>query len=322
MKLDIISYNDLIAANNTNTITQLKSALLSKGIVGIRGVPEFENKSRAYIHAARAFSSLDAAIKQQYTPNRDAGHTEGYELGAEWFKNKNGQWQVDDKKASFYAFVPDQVKNCWPLEVDLKTAYLALGELIFNTGKVLLNIIGLNDKIGLHHDKLVGYGRMLHYHKESDATNENPDWCGAHLDHGVFTGLIPAYYYRDGFEIDEPDEAGLYIVPSDGHQFEKINASEKDVLLFQVGEFGQLISNDGIKATKHMVRKARGQIERFTFALFYSADDNTIIKSHSTLIHDERYALHQCPDGSISYDKWQKASFDRYRVIESRRKHG
>ena len=315
MKLDIISIHDLINTKNIEAITHLKTALLQKGIVGIRDIPEFENKSRAYINAARAFSSLDDSIKQKYTPNRDSGHTEGYELGAEWFNNKDGIWQVDDKKASFYALVPDSVRNRWPLEVDLKTPYLALGELIFNTGKILLNIMGLNDSVGLDHDKLVGHGRMLHYHKENDTTNENPNWCGAHLDHGVFTGLMPAYYFRDGVEISEPDEAGLYIIPSDGDEFEKIESSGKDILLFQVGEFGQLISDDRIKATKHMVRKAKGQIERFTFALFYSADDHTIIKSNSKLIHDERYQSHQFPDGSISYDEWQKASYEKYKAI-------
>lgn len=315
MKLDIISFYDLNNAQNIDAIINLKTALFQKGIVGIRDVPEFENKSRNYIKAARAFSTLNDSIKQKYAPNRDSGNMEGYELGAEWFKDKNGIWQIDDKKASFYAFVPDSVKNIWPLEVDLKTSYLELGELIFNTGKVILNIIGLNDNVGLNHDKLIGYGRMLHYLKESNATNETPNWCGAHLDHGVFTGLVPAYYFSDGVEINEPDEAGLYIVPSDGDQFEKINSSEKDILLFQVGEFGQLISDDRINATKHMVRKAEGQIERFTFALFYSVDDNIIIKSNSKLIQDERYRLHQLPDGCIRYGEWQKASFDRYRAM-------
>ena len=313
MKLDIISFNDL---NDAKAIAALTNALLQKGIVGIRDVPEFQNKSRAYINAARMFSKLDDTVKQKYAPDRDAGDTEGYELGAERFKNKDGVWQVDDKKASYYAFVPDHVKNIWPLEVDLKTPYLALGELIFKTGKKILDIMGLNHQVGLNHDKLVGYGRMLHYHKESDATNDNPNWCGAHLDHGVFTGLVPAYYFRDGIEINEPDEAGLYIVPSDGEQFKKINATEKDILLFQVGEFGQLISNDRIKATKHVVRKSKGQIERFTFALFYSADDNTIIKSNSMLTQDNRYKLNKLADGSISYGEWQKASFDRYRAAK------
>lgn len=311
MQLDIISYTDLLDPSHLLARQQLEAALLNKGIVGIRDVPDFENKSRAYIDAARRFSALEDMIKQQYAPNRDANDTEGYELGAEWFKNENGEWQIDDKKASYYAFVPDRTRNKWPHEVDLKTAYLNLGELIFNTGKLLLNVMGLNETIGLHHEQLVGYGRMLHYHKESDATNANPDWCGAHFDHGVFTGLIPAYYFRQGKEIDEPEEAGLYIARGDSTQFEKINADDKSVLLFQVGEFGQLASNDRIVATKHIVKKAKGGIERFTFALFYSGDENTVIKSTSVLCNDARYQSH---DGSINYKTWEDASFARYRA--------
>jgi isopenicillin N synthase-like dioxygenase len=314
MELDIISYQDLNDPANTSATRMLKTALLQKGIVGIKDVPGFLSKSQAYINAARQFSALSDEIKQQYAPLRDTGETEGYELGAEWFQGQDGVWRIDDKKSSFYACVPDAIKNKWPKEVDLKTPYLELGKLIFSTGKLLLNVMGLNEKLGLKHDEITGYGRMLHYHKESDAINENPNWCGAHLDHGIFTGLIPAYYYRDGIEVDEPKEAGLYIVPSNTTQFEKVSLSDKSVLLFQVGEFGQLLSDDHIQATQHTVRKAKGEIERYTFALFFSAGVNTKIKSHSKLIEDDRYKQHQSADGSISYAEWEKASYERYRA--------
>jgi len=314
VELDIISYHDLLNPTHLTALQYLEAALLQKGIVGIRHIPEFESKTRAYIEAARHFSHLEDKIKQQYSPNRDVGETEGYELGAEWFKNQEGAWQIDDKKASYYAFVPDHARNKWPHEVDLKTPFLELGELIFNTGKLLLNAMGLNESVGLAHEALTGYGRMLHYHKESDVTNANPYWCGAHFDHGVFTGLMPAYYFRDGNEVDEPEEAGLYIKPTEGQEFEKINATDKSILLFQVGEFGQLISNDRIRATKHLVKKAKGGIERFTFALFYSAQDDVLIKPHSILTKDTRYAHHQLEDGSITYGKWQQASYERYRA--------
>src|SRR3990167_1278688 len=312
MDLDIASYNDLLDPANSLAHKKVELALLSKGVVGIRGVPEFEKKSRAYINAARRFSALPDENKQRYIPNRDAGDNEGYELGAEWFKTQEGTWQIDDKKASFYAFVPDQSGNKWPHEVDLRTPYLALGELIFNTGKRLLNVMGLNTAVGLRHEQLIGYGRMLHYHKESDATNANPNWCGAHFDHGVFTGLVPAYYFRNGVEVEEPEEAGLYIKSARAHDFEKINAADKSILLFQVGEFGQLISHDRIKATKHIVKKAQGEIERFTFALFYSVENEVVITSQSQLIEDVRYVQHQSADGSISYGKWNEASLARY----------
>ena len=313
MELDIISYKDLVSGQDAAK-KKLEMALLGKGIVGIRDVPEFEKITRAFIDAARKFSMLESGIKQQYLPVRDAGDTEGYELGAEWFKNEKNEWQIDDKKASFYAYVPDHVKNLWPREVDLKTPYLALGDLIFKTVKKLLEVMNLDESAGLPHESLMGYGRMLHYHKESDATNANPHWCGEHLDHGVFTGLAPAYYFRDGKEVDEPEEAGLYIKPNDCDHFEKIFVPDKSILLFQAGEFGQLASNDRIKATRHYVKKAKGDIERFTYALFYIATEDVIIKSHSILTRDARYIQHQSVDGSISYVKWAAVSYERYRV--------
>ena len=314
MKLDVISYHDLLDSKNIAACKNLEIALLNKGIVGIKDVPEFETITRAYVNAARKFSVLCEDIKKQYAPDRDAGKTEGYELGAEWFKTPDGVWQIDDKKASFYANVPEHPRNIWPSEVDLKIPYLKLGELIFNTGKLLLNALGLNEAYGLNQVDLVGYGRMLHYHKENDATNVNMNWCGAHFDHGVFTGLIPAYYFRDGVEIEEPEEAGLYIARDVDCEFEKIDVSDKSILLFQVGEFGQLISNDRIRATCHMVKKSCGGVERYSFALFHSAAEHVVIQSKSRLTEDARYKQNQLSDGSISYGKWEAASYERYRA--------
>jgi isopenicillin N synthase-like dioxygenase len=287
MKLDVISYHDL---HDKKVQQIIERALLEKGIVGVKDVPDFESKSQAYVTAARKFSALSETIKQQYTPNRDAGITNGYELGAERFQTKTGEWKIDNNKASYYADVPDTSQNTWPLESELKSAFLSLGELIFATAKQVLHSVDLNAKAGLNLNDMQGYGRMLHYHKESDAANNNPDWCGGHFDHGVFTGLMPAYYFRNDISVSEPEEAGLYIMPTNSHEYVKFDAADKSVLLFQVGEFGQLLSDDRIKATQHRVQKARGGIERFAFALFCSAGDATRINSKSVLIKDDRYA--------------------------------
>ncbi|OAI48555.1 hypothetical protein AYO45_01050 [Gammaproteobacteria bacterium SCGC AG-212-F23] len=314
MKLEIISHNDLIDSANTAIVNKAKKALFESGIIGIRDVPRFVETNRDYINAARQFSSLSKNIKEQYAPDRDAGDTEGYEQGAEWFKDQNGDWQIDDKKISYYAFVPDQPQNKWPREIDLKTPYLALGKLIFETGKHLLNFIGINDSIGIPHHELAGYGRMLHYQKENDTHAHNPNWCGAHFDHGVFTGLAPAYYFKNGEEVEEPKESGLYIMPTNSKEFIKVDAADKSILFFQVGEFGQLIMNDHIRATKHLVKKAKDNIERFTFALFYSCSDNIVIHSTSELTKDARYADNKLADGRVYYKKWGDASFARYRA--------
>lgn len=314
MEITIIAYNDLINPNAKDSHEKLASALLNQGLVAIQGIPDYPEKSKAYIDSLREFSALPEEIKNTYAPDRDSGQTEGYELGAEWFKNAAGEWQIDDKKASFYAFVPDNAKNIWPREIDLKTPYLSLGALIFNTGKHILNVLGLNQAMGLNLDGIYGYGRMLHYHKEKDLTDSNPDWCGAHLDHGLLTGLMPAYYFREGQWVDEPEEAGLYIVPSSGSQFEKVHAIDRNLLLFQVGEFGQIASNDRIKATRHIVKKAKGGIDRYTLAVFLNAAPETRIHSSSQLAADERYASNQDKDGYITYGAWDKASFERYRA--------
>lgn len=314
MKLDIISYHDLASADNVKTLDRCAEALQYKGIIGVKDVPDFVRISRDYIDACRKFSAMSEECKRQYEPNRDAGETEGYELGAEKFQDENGVWQVDDKKGSYYARVPDDNRNRWPNELDLKTPYLALGSLIFSTAKLMLKAMRLDESAGLDHDKLTGFGRMLHYHKEGDATNANPNWCGSHLDHGVLTGLMPAYYYRDGVEIDEPAEAGLYIIPAGKTSYEKIDANDKSIMLFQIGEFAQLMTDDRLRATRHVVKKSLDGIDRYTLALFCDPEVSFVINSKSELAKDERYAANKSADGSISYGTWAEASYERYRV--------
>ena len=313
MLLDVISYRDLIK-QSANMENKIKNALYGTGIIGVCDIPLFKETSEHYIQAAREFASLTEAIKQQYAPDRDAGDTEGYELGAEKFKDENGNWKIDNYKASFYAFVPDHEKNKWPREVNLKEPYLALAKLISGVGNQMLDVIGINESMGISHDKLCYYSRMLHYRMHDVNNDGDRNWCGAHFDHGVFTGLMPAYYFSDGIEVDEPDDAGLFIIPTNGTQFEKVEVKDKNILLFQVGEFGQLASNDQIRATKHTVKKAKGNIERFTFALFYNILDDQFIRPKSELTKDTRFTENCLPDGSIYFGKWADASYARYRA--------
>jgi isopenicillin N synthase-like dioxygenase len=312
VNIDIIPYASLLAPTAHDTAALLTQALREKGIVGVKGVPHFEEKSADYIKAMRTFAALPEAVKQSYAPARERGETEGYELGAEWFKNSRGEWQIDDRKASYYAWVPDHPKNRWPQEVNLRDAYLTLASIIFEAGKQVLNATGLLEAIQVDANNVTGHGRMLHYQKIGDASLENPDWCGAHLDHGVLTALMPAYYFRDGIAISEPEEAGLFIMPTGSDTFEKAHAADKSILLFQIGEFGQLASQDRMSATRHIVKKARGNIERFTCALFLDAPDTCTIQSHSILTQDARYQENCETDGRIQYGKWATASYARY----------
>ena len=87
-------------------------------------------------------------------------------------------------------------------------------------------------------------GRMLYYRKCDH--NENPYWCGAHFDHGLFTVILPAVYFIDGEQVSEPLEAGLFVRTSEETPFKKVVADDLDVMMFQVEEFGQLVRDDGI----------------------------------------------------------------------------
>jgi isopenicillin N synthase-like dioxygenase len=158
-------------------------------------------------------------------------------------------------------------------------------------------------------------GRMLYYGKCTESAIENPLWCGSHFDHGLFTALLPAFYFLDGNEVVEPIEAGLYIkTPIDGI-FKKVVANDHEVLLFQVGEFGQLVTNDEIRATEHCVHKASGHIERYTMALFFEPPYESIIHSSSELTKDARYG--GVAGEPCSYLRWHEESSKRYIVNDS-----
>lgn len=85
-------------------------------------------------------------------------------------------------------------------------------------------------------------------------------------------------------------------------------------MLFQVGEFGQLVTNDAIRATEHRVHKAIGPIERYTLATFFSAPMDAIIFSTSELTSDSRYGGQA--GKPCAYRQWSDASFQRYIVKE------
>lgn len=315
MNLDVFSYHDVQGlAHNHALAAELNAVLKNKGIMGVSHVPNFVECSQAYVSAVRKFVQLPEAVKKQYAPDRDKGVTEGYELGAEWFQNEANEWQMDDKKASFYAHIADHKDNVWPKELDLKTPYLELGNLMRTTAILLLDAMGITKAFGLSGDDWKGYGRMLHYQKVGTATDSNTNWCGAHFDHGAFTCLMPARYFRNEVEIEEPDEAGLHVVPTGARDFVKVHAPDKSILLFQVGEFLQLASNDRIAATKHLVRKAQGDIERIALATFIDPPDHIRMSSTSVLAKDERFSANLDANHTTSYGDWARSSYERYRA--------
>lgn len=308
LDLDIIAYEDLIQ-KDPNALQTIRNALFEKGIVGVKGVPGYKESAFRFIERAREFSALPLSVKQAYAPDRSRGEYTGYEIGNEKFKRPDGTWVADDSKASYYAFVTEYENNVWPVECDLKTPFEEIGQIMFQTGKKVMEVIDLlGPKSPISSEGLIGLGRMLHYAKQSDETMENPFWCGAHFDHGPFTALLPAYYFANGKYVPEPEEAGLFVRVND--TFYKVISDDPDVILFQSGEFGQLVTDDAIKATQHRVHKAKGGIERFTMALFIVPADDTTIYSHSVLAEDSRYGA--SPGEACTYKHWGDSSYNRY----------
>jgi len=314
LDLDIIPYEDFVQGS-PETMQLLDYALHEKGIVGIKGVPGYREKVQRFIQRAREFSALPEAVKDQYAPNHELGETFlGYEMGKEKFKLPDGKWVIDDLKVSYYGFIPDISINKWPAEVDLKSPFQEIGALMVDMGEAIMKKIGLiGPMTGIEGG--LRLGRMLYYRKNENSAAENPYWCGAHFDNSMFTTLLPAFYFSNGEAVPEPLEAGLFVKTTAGGTFKKVVADDPDVMMFQVGEFGQLATNDAIRATEHRVHKASGCVERYTMALFFNAPADAEIRSYSVLTEDARYGA--APGEPCSFGHWNKASFDRYIVKES-----
>lgn len=197
----------------------------------------------------------------------------------------------------------------------MKEPFQVLGQLMADTGELIMHKIGLLGNVtGFELEEDSRMGRMLYYRKSDN--NDNPYWCGAHFDHGLFTAILPAVYFVQGEQIPEPPEAGLFIRTSKEVPFKKVPAEDFDVMMFQVGEFGQLATDDGIRATEHRVHKAIGAIERYTLAVFYSAPMDIPIYSKSVLTNDARYGANI--GEACTFRQWHEASFQRYVVKENK----
>jgi len=314
--IEILSYEAVVNANST-ALQVLEHAFHEQGIIGIRGIPEFREKTLAFIEAAKGFSALPEAVRAAYRSTLPPGQALiGYEQGNEKFMRSNGEWVVDESKDSYYAFIPDHPLNKWPVEIDLKTCFQNLGMLMSQAGIIVMNAIGLLDQpTGIDTDNLTILGRMLHYRSHAESYADNPLWCGTHCDHGLFTALLPGFYFSEGRMVAEPEEAGLFVKSTTNEIFNKIQVQEPDILLLQVGEFAQLTTHDAIKATAHKVHKASGAIERYTMAVFFNPALDTLIHSQSALTDDTRYGGNK--GDACLYRHWNEASYKRYFVDQT-----
>lgn len=269
---------------------EITTQLCNDGFIAIKNVPDFFNCYQSFLEAAIKFIALNDEEKEKYIPTNY--YISGWSYGAESYNN------IQDKyKGSYYAEYPDSSENIWPDLLNFRGSYLKLANIIFEVGKQVLSLINC------YTGGLSATARMLYYNsiEEMNESEKNQNWCGLHRDHSLFTGLCSAAYLKDGNVIPEPADCGLII------EGKKITY-DTDVLLFQVGEAAELISNGKITATNHRVKKAHGiRCERYTFAIFFNADPN--FKIHSNVLkYNDRF------HSGMKYKDWFEAAFKRYKT--------
>jgi len=165
----------------------------------------------------------------------------------------------------------------------LRTAFRVLGQEIIRVGALLAKHLdkyvlarynddyqpGLLEDVIKNHKNSVG--RLLHYFPQVGSTHE---WCGWHNDHSCLTGLTcPLYLNQNTGEVISPNElpdqnTGLFIRNRQG-KILKANLTS-NLLLFQIGETSQILSNGHLQATPHSVLTGGNfeNISRNTFAVF------------------------------------------------------
>lgn len=260
--------------------------LYQYGFITIKNVPKFSSTYQEFINSAKNFINLSDEEKNKYTPTNY--YISGWSYGVEIYDK-----YPDKYKGSYYANFPDSLENIWPEDTTFKENYLALANIIFKTGKEILSLIEC------YSGNMTGVTRMLHYKAIKEEEKDlNPDWCGLHRDHSLFTGLCPELYFKNGVMVEKPKNSGLII------QGKEINI-DNDILLFQVGEAAQLVTKGKLTATEHKVKKAPIGYERYTFVFFFNADPNFKIYS-DIKEYSDRFVQ------GMAYKDWLEAPFKKY----------
>lgn len=307
MNLTVITYDDLLSGS-PEAMARLNAALLNDGIVGVTGIDGYTAKVKEFIEAARHFSNLPEGLKETCKPDpTNPKDFLGYEVGKEKF---NGI--PDYSKESYYAYAPDVDGNHWPDSkvMDLKGPFQAITAEMRKVGYEVMKRVGLTgngSKSDLANEHVA---RMLCYRERDSKSSPNPLWCGKHKDHSSFTALLPAFYFKNGQRIAEPEEAGLFVRGANDTQFKKVASDNEEVLLFQVGEWGQLATDDRMKATEHEVHKpVDPTIERYTMAQFFGPTLDCLLESNSEVTQDSRWGGGK----ACAYKTWHFASIARYK---------
>ncbi len=277
---------------------EIQSEFKRTGYIAISGVPGFQAAYEQFLEQARRFVALPAEVQAKCTPSDYFAR--GWSRGVEALV----PGQKDTYKGSYYAWVPNQTShpNVWPAEVPgLEPAYRAITEKMLAVGKEVLTILGVRqDSRGL--------GRMLHYKAIPEGENDgNPNWCNIHRDHGALTVLCPEVYYKNGERVSRPEGGGLYI---EG----KPVSPPTDIMLIQMGEVLELISNGAVRATDHYVGKPAvcDGCERFALALFLDPIGDFVIRCTNPEVRAKYADRFPLSEDSITYEEWGNRSLAKY----------
>merc|ERR1711862_388647 len=170
-------------------------------------------------------------------------------------------------------------------------------EIIHNVGQEVLSLL-LNKN-----QETTCVARMLHYSAIPEGEDDgNPNWCGLHKDHGLFTGLGPERYFLSGKQTAKPPNSGLYILNNEIYP-------KDDVILFQIGEALELATNGRTTATEHYVQKAFLGYERYALAVFFQPNEDMALSCQNEYVL-KKYADRYSPD--MTYRVWNDRSLARY----------
>jgi isopenicillin N synthase-like dioxygenase len=298
----VLDYSDL-ESSSVDLSESLKVAYGPDGlgILGVRGVPQLNEKRAALLPLARDFALLPDSIKNLY--EHPLSH---YNFGWSHGKETLAGGKPDYAKGSYYAnpLLDDPFNaepamiakypsfcapNIWPTPhlPSLEPAFKSLGQLIVSVGLLLARHCDKAVKAQFpsypddHLYRIIKNSRnpkarLLHYfpavssaRSVASASADSMEWCGWHNDHGSLTGLTSAMFINSsGAEVSNPDpKAGLYIKSRTGQVVKAV--IPPDCLAFQIGETQQIHSGGLLQATPHAVQAAEiDGISRETFAVF------------------------------------------------------
>ncbi len=296
-------------------IAEINAEFKRVGYIAAEGVPGFGDAYQHYLDVERQFAALPNEIKAKCIgPNYAA---RGYSEGVEVLNPQDTKPVADTYKGSLYAAVPDDSSNVWPDESlpELRNAYQEVAEILLNAGRKILPLVGFT------HEHVKGLGRGLHYKSvPSGEEDGNPNWCGDHRDHGVFTCLCPEAFFKDGVAVPRPENSGLYIEGKPvGVSLE--GALSRNIAFFQMGEVIELMTNGKVRATNHLVKKARDGSEHFALAVFVDPEGEVLIdlrtcpqevrEKYADRLTEEDFAREY-----VTFEEWNARSLAKYNPKE------